>query len=158
MMVKITNFKKALSNFASGVSIITVKDNDAYYGVTISSLTSLSLEPSMVLFCLGKNSNHAKFFIDNKYVAINILNENQQLLSEKFSQKNINPWIEVKYSIGNLSNCPLIEGCITHIEGVIVKCYDGGDHNILLVEVKNIGKISSELPLIHFRSNYLTIK
>ncbi len=54
-------FRNAIGHFASGVTVITARHEDTDYGLTASAVSSLSLEPPMLLVCLNKNSrtNHA---------------------------------------------------------------------------------------------------
>ena len=82
-------FKKSLSKFVTGVTIITINNNNIYLGKTVNSFTSLSLNPPLVLFSLDIKSSSINLYRKAKFLGINILSKNQILLSKKFSNKKI---------------------------------------------------------------------
>ena len=82
------NFKKALSGFATGITVIATKYNSILYGKTINSFSSLSLSPPLVLFALDKTSSKLNIFKKSEKITINILSKKQQLISDNFAKKN----------------------------------------------------------------------
>ena len=60
------NFKKTLSTFVTGITVVTTKNNSILYGKTINSFSSLSLSPSLVLFSLDTKSSKLKIFLWDK--------------------------------------------------------------------------------------------
>src|SRR4051812_38367744 len=81
-------FRRAMGRFASGVTIATVIDADgAPHGLTASSFTSVSLDPPLVLICLGHRVTVIDLFRKAKYFGINILGAEQQELSDRFARK-----------------------------------------------------------------------
>ena len=60
------NFKKTLSTFATGITVVATKNNSILYGKTINSFSSLSLSPPLVLFSLDKKSTKLKIFKNQK--------------------------------------------------------------------------------------------
>lgn len=155
MTIDITEFKKVLSNFTTGVTIVTSSLNDKeYLGVTISSFSSLSLDPPLVLFCLGKKSYSLGGFLKTKYFTINILAENQQALSDKFARSSIDKWENVEHFFGKITNCPLINGCLGYIECEKYMSYDGGDHIIFIGKVLNLTQARESDPLLRYQSSY----
>ena len=85
----IKNFKKTLSKFITGITVVCVKKNNKIYGKTVNSFNSLSLKPPLVLFSLGNYSSSLNVFSESKYLSINILSKNQKKISECFSGKNL---------------------------------------------------------------------
>ena len=71
----IKNFKKTLSKFITGITVVCVKKNNKIYGKTVNSFNSLSLKPPLVLFSLGNYSSSLNVFSESKYLSINILSK-----------------------------------------------------------------------------------
>ena len=76
--VSTKNFKKTLSKFSTGITVVCVKNNNSIYGKTVNSFNSLSLNPPMVLFSLGNYSSSIKQFSKTKFLSINILSSKQK--------------------------------------------------------------------------------
>ena len=90
-MKKINNnyYKKAMAKFATGITVITINDDDDnFIGKTVSSFSSLSLNPPLILFSLDKKSSSLSKFIKNKSIGINILSKKKKNISIHFSKKN----------------------------------------------------------------------
>ncbi len=151
------SFKESLGCFATGVSVITtlakIEKKDEYHGITINSLTSLSLSPPLILFSIAKDSQKYKHFIKAKNFTVNILSEKQLALSRYFAYSHTDKFNNIDYIIGN-NLCPILNGALAFIECTNYKRYNGGDHTIIIGKVTNLKKISEDKPLIYFRSQY----
>ncbi len=157
MSINSLEFRKTLANLASSVCIISTVFEEEIHGITISSFTSLSLDPPMILFCLGKHSKKYQYFQDTKLVGVSILNSSQDYLSNNFSRNHENYWDSVDIMLGEQSKCPIIKDSLGFLECGIEAKYDGGDHTIFTAKVINHGKLNDLNPLIHFRSGYWAI-
>ena len=80
--ININDFKKTLSKFVTGITIVATNNKSTLYGKTINSFSSLSLSPPLVLFSLDKKSSKLKIFKNSKTVTINILSNKQKLISD----------------------------------------------------------------------------
>ena len=154
-MKKINNkiFKKTLSKFATGVTIIATNKKLNLFGKTINSFTSLSLFPPLVLFSLAKTSSKLDLFKKSKLLTINVLSKNQKLLAVNFA-KNNPTWKNIEFFLNKDGN-PLIKNCVSNLECKVVDKINKGDHIIFIckvMQVLNNGKIK---PLIYFDSKYL---
>ena len=146
-------FKSIMSKFTTGVTIITINNNNNYIGKTVNSFSSLSLNPPLVLFSLEKKSSSAKDFIKSSDVGINILSKKQKKLSIYFSQ--LKPKWEAKEIFLSKNNIPLIKGSIANLNCKKIKTINQGDHVIFICKLLE-GKISAKLkPLVYLNSNYL---
>ena len=104
--VNTKNFKKTLSKFSTGITVVCVKNNNSIYGKTVNSFNSLSLNPPMVLFSLGNYSSSIKQFSKTNFLSINILSSKQKKLSDNFASTR--PKLEnIKFPIDKLElfNC-----------------------------------------------------
>ena len=109
----IKNFKKTLSKFITGITVVCVKKNNKIYGKTVNSFNSLSLKPPLVLFSLGNYSSSINVFSESKYLSINILSKNQKKISECFSGKN--PVADSSNFEEINENICFINGCIANL-------------------------------------------
>ena len=146
------NFKKALSKFSTGITVITTKRNSILYGKTINSFSSLSLSPALVLFSLDVKSSKLKIFKSAKFISINILSEKQKLISENFSQNTPN-WKNIDYKLSK-SGCPILKNCLSNLDCKILDKIKKGDHIIFICKVSEVMINDKLKPLIYFNSKY----
>ncbi|MFN7038289.1 MAG: flavin reductase family protein [Alphaproteobacteria bacterium] len=160
MLITSENFKQCLSRFATGVCIVSAEDsiNKEIIGVTISSFTSVSLKPLLILFCISKNYYSHQIFTKEKCFVVSILNENQKEISKNFAKHTIDKWDGIKIINSQILKLPLIQGSIAYLECNKYAEYDGGDHTIFVGEVINSEILSQEKPLIHYKSGYYSLK
>jgi len=147
------NFKKTLSTFTTGITVVATKNSSILYGKTINSFSSLSLSPPLVLFSLDKKSTQLNIFKKSKTVSINILSKNQKLISNNFAKKNPN-WDEVKYFTLDNGN-PIIENCVSNLDCKIIHKVKKGDHIIFICKVLHVLNNNKLKPLIYYNSNYI---
>ncbi|AIL65570.1 p-hydroxyphenylacetate 3-hydroxylase, reductase component [Rickettsiales bacterium Ac37b] len=159
MILEPLQFKKALSNFTTGVVVITAMTQDREkIGVTITSFTSLSLDPPLVLFCLSNKSYSIKYFKESKYFNVNILAQDQEHIAYQFAYMHgADKWHNINISMSKNSNLPVIDDCIAYIECEKYQESIGGDHIIFMGKVMNFVSVSSKLPLARFQGKYSTL-
>ena len=80
-------FKKAMSKFTTGITVVTIKTKSGYIGKTVNSFTSLSLNPPLILFSLDKKSSSINEYKDSTFFGVNILTKKQKNISKFFSLK-----------------------------------------------------------------------
>src|SRR5450830_857842 len=92
------HFRQALSQFATGVTVITTRLADgSFRGLTASSFNSVSLDPPLVLWSLGAGANSLPIFTGNSHYVINVLAAGQAHLAERFSRRGHDPFGETAY-------------------------------------------------------------
>jgi flavin reductase (DIM6/NTAB) family NADH-FMN oxidoreductase RutF len=156
-------FRDALGLFATGVVVITSAgnagcgdgDRSGYLGATVSSFSSVSLDPPLILFSIGR---HSKAFaawqsVDN--FAVNILGENQSAISTRFARALTDKWDGVSVCPG-LGGVPLLSDALAWIECRSYAKYDGGDHLIIVGQVLSLTARSGAgaRPLVFFGGKY----
>ncbi len=151
--ININDFKKTLSKFVTGITIVATNNKSTLYGKTINSFSSLSLSPPLVLFSLDKKSSKLKIFKNSKTVTINILSNKQKLISDNFAKKNPS-WLNVEHEILKNGN-PIIKNCLSNLDCKIVNKINQGDHIIFICKVITISNNNKFKPLIYFNSKYL---
>lgn len=149
-------FKAALSRWATGVTVITTRTpGGELAGFTASSFSSLSLEPPLVLFCLGDAAVSLPAFQAADGFAVHVLADNQKELSIRFAQQGGDKFDGLAYREGNRS-VPLLQGCLAVLECRKVQVYSGGDHRVFLGEVETV-HLNEGAPLLYYRGEYRTL-
>lgn len=156
MPVDSRSFRKALGCFATGVTVVTTLNpqSKAPVGVTVSAFSSLSLEPPLVLFCLGTMTSSLEAFRGFGHFAINVLSEHQRDLSIRFASRSDDKWIGMPFDTWN-SGVPILKGCLANLECTVEDVRDGGDHVIFIGRVDRIRHQEGGSPLIYFRGSYV---
>ena len=147
-----TLFKKVLSKFVTGVTVVGIKNNKIKIGKTINSFSTLSLSPPLILFSLDKKASSLSQFKKSKFLSINILSSNQVSISDHFAKKN-SKWNKVKYKLGRLDT-PIISNCLANLECARIKTLTAGDHIIFICEIKNVAYNNKIKPLVYYNSKY----
>ncbi|MDE1853527.1 MAG: flavin reductase family protein [Thaumarchaeota archaeon] len=152
-----TGLKSAMRAYPQGVTVVTTDSADGPKGLTVSSFTSVSLDPPLVLLSIAKGSAMHNLFRDAKAYAVNFLADDQKSVSDRFAGRTEakDRFEGVKYAKG-LSGSPLISGVRAVVECRAWKVYDGGDHSILVGEVISARALNSKRPLVYYSQQYTT--
>lgn len=145
-------FRNVIGHFASGVSIITVTNGGVDFGLTASAVSSLSLEPPMLLVCVNKSAGTCHAISAAKTFTVNILREEQKDLALKFARANTHKFDGVIFSRGELGN-PLLHNTLAQIECQVVEEVTGGTHLVFLAEVVKAHAVEGK-PLVYFRGKF----
>lgn len=128
--------RDCLGNFATGVAVITTLGGEGQgVGLTVNSLTSLSLDPPLVLWCLDRQSDCTELFAPGHHFAVNILGAGQELLARRFSDDAEDRFKDVPVLDG-AGGPPLIKGAVSILECTVSAIEDGGDHLIIVGRVR----------------------
>ena len=157
-MVNSDQFRQVMGNFATGITVVTTKDTSGKpYGLTVSSFTSVSLNPVLVLVCFENKLSGLQAFKDSRHFGVSILSEHQEDLSRMFATKDSDRPASV-YFEGKLG-MPLLHNSLAVMECETVEVYAGGDHQIFLGEVKSVEVLQAgQGPLLYFRGKYRHIR
>jgi 3-hydroxy-9,10-secoandrosta-1,3,5(10)-triene-9,17-dione monooxygenase reductase component len=128
-------FRKALGSFTTGVTVVTTRgteNNDI--GLTANSFNSVSIEPPMILWSLGKNALSMPQFRAAQYFAVHILSEDQEAISGQFAKRGVDKFAGVEIERGP-NDVPLLKHCAARFVCKTAHQYEGGDHIIFVGEV-----------------------
>jgi flavin reductase (DIM6/NTAB) family NADH-FMN oxidoreductase RutF len=147
------DFRRALGQFATGVTIVSARARDGgRVGLTVNSFSSVSLDPPLVLWSLAKNSSSYVEFTKATHFAVNVLAADQHHLSRKFSSPDVDRFSDVD-CVESPEGVPLLCGTTAHFVCRVVKQFDGGDHVIFLGEVEHYKWREGE-PLVFHSGRY----
>jgi flavin reductase (DIM6/NTAB) family NADH-FMN oxidoreductase RutF/DNA-binding FadR family transcriptional regulator len=142
-------FRQIIGNFASGVTVITTREQGTNYGLTASAMTSLTLDPPMLLVCINKNTGTQAAISRTRTFGVNILDENQANLAYQFAKPQADKFTGVEFSYGRYGE-PLLTGALAHIECRVAADVEAGTHMVFLAEVDD-AMASTGSPLTYFR-------
>ncbi|MFE2335178.1 flavin reductase family protein [Streptomyces coelicoflavus] len=147
-------FRQALGHFATGVIAVTgLMPDGGPTGMTVSSFTSVSLNPHLVSFCVRSASRTWPKLRHSEGVCINILAEDQTHVSTRLARSG-----EAKF--GDLSwlpspgGLPVIGGVLAWMDGHIHAEYRAGDHEIVLIRIRHLRVEAKSPPLVRFRGSF----
>ena len=150
-------FREALGCYPTGVTIVTaVGPRREIIGITANSFSSVSLDPPLVLFSIDRQAHSARAFLQTQHFAVNVLRENQEALSDQFAKALGEKWQGVDYITWD-SGCPILKDALACFECKIRHTYEGGDHVILVGEVRKIIADPKGAPLLYSRGKYRKI-
>jgi flavin reductase (DIM6/NTAB) family NADH-FMN oxidoreductase RutF len=128
-------FRDALGEFATGVTIICARTGDGrYVGLTANSFNSVSLDPPLVLWSLSRRSLSLPAFEGAERYTVNVLSSLQSDLAGRFSRPHQDRFAGVRYRLG-WADAPLIDGCVAWFECRHHAQHRAGDHVIFIGEV-----------------------
>jgi flavin reductase (DIM6/NTAB) family NADH-FMN oxidoreductase RutF len=145
-------FREVISHFASGVTVITALHGRRSFGTTASAVTSLSLEPPMLLICMNKQSETGRAVAASKHFGVNILGANQVDLAERFAQKGGDKFAGVPVTPGKWGE-PLFDDALATLECRVAEETTGGTHYVFLAEVDG-GAARGGAPLAYFKGEF----
>ena len=126
-----------------------------HVAVTVNSFSSLSLDPPLILFSLGKAANILPHFQQAQCFAVNILAHTQESLSNLFARPSSASWDTAPYSVG-ANGCALFANVLAQLECSSFAEIDGGDHRTFFGEVTQIHLGPAADPLLFYRGRYGT--
>ncbi len=151
-------FRLALSRFATGVAVVTTRNHSGEaFAITVNAFTSVSLDPPLILFCLGKPAFNYEAFSRADAFAINFLSSDQQALSDRFAREAKDHFPDLQ--TGRLmTGSPILPGCLGTLDCTTEACHEAGDHLIIIGRVGVVDFRADLQPLIYFGSRYGELK
>ena len=143
------DFRKALGQFATGVTIVTALNAQGQpVGVTVSSFNSVSLHPPLVLWSMANSAASLSVFMACSHYAVHVLGAEQKELAMQFATKGIDRWAGVAHQPGH-TGVPLLAGAVASFECFNRSRYQEGDHVIFVGEVEHCSHRNDAAPLIY---------
>jgi 3-hydroxy-9,10-secoandrosta-1,3,5(10)-triene-9,17-dione monooxygenase reductase component len=155
-------FRKVMGHFATGVTVVTTLDGDHPQGITVNALSSVSLDPPLVMVALDRRRFVTPTVRREGRFAVNILDEGRQALSDCFAGAPVSPgrddFCGAAWQPGE-TGLPLLDGAIATLECTVVDTFHAGDHDLFVARVDAVTNPDHHpLPLLYYRRQYLTIQ
>ena len=160
--VPTADFRTVMGQFATGVTVVTALDGELPQGITVNALTSVSLEPAIVMIALDRKRFIVPTIEASRRYAVNVLAENQQWLSDCFAGANVTPnryaFCGAAWRPG-ATGLPLLDGAIASMECAVIDRFEVGDHFLFVGRVDGLGLQEPDAPpLLYHRKRYLRIE
>lgn len=145
-------FRNVVGHFMTGVTVITTADDERRYGVTASAVSSLSLDPPMLLVCLNRRLPTCETVGRVGAFAVNILDEGQGDLATQFATRQADKFQGARVIEGELG-LPLLADALAHLECRVVEQVDAATHTVFIAEA-NTASARAGNPLAYFRGSF----
>ena len=143
-------FRAVLGRFASGVTVVTTRDAEGRdHGMTVSAFCSVSLDPPLVLACIGHEASMHRPVLDAEHFAVSILAVGQEALARRFADQRSDRFDGVGYTRGQLG-VALIDDALAHLECTVVDRREAGDHTIVVGRVETASCVQDR-PVLYYR-------
>lgn len=151
-------FRRTIDRFATGVTLITAREDGREYGVTARSVSSLSSEPPMLVVCVDSTTWVHDAIRATDALVVNVLAFDQQHLARRFAEPAslVDHSDEVTWEAG-LLGVPVITGALAHFECRVTDRLLKGTHTVFLTDVVSVGG-SDRPPLLSYRGQLCTIE
>jgi len=155
-MALVDDFKNALSAWASGVSVVTTRDEGLAYGLTVSSFTSVSLEPPLVLVCLGHGNRLGGMIASSGRFAVSLLGRDQEAASNHFASRGREPEAELQGvdTVETAAGIPVVAGALAWVSCEVHELVSVGDHAVIIGRVTEASAAAEGSPLIYWSRAY----
>jgi len=156
-------FRRVLSHFCSGVTVITTRDSEGRpAGLTASAFTSVSLEPPLILVCVAHDAHSYPALAAAQHFAVNILAGHHESVSTRFATKPVNHPSEKFEGMDfrqSALGLPVLKDSLAELECQVVHCYPAGDHTIFVGRVEAADSRGDDglEPLLYYRGKYRRI-
>ncbi|MER5210128.1 flavin reductase family protein [Streptomyces sp. NPDC002838] len=153
------DFRRVLGNFATGVTVVTAppaEGETSPAGFACQSFTSLSLDPPLVAFMVGRTSATWPHIARAGVFCVNVLSASQGALCRAFAVSGADKFAGVHYDPAPASGAPRLTGTLAWIDCTIHAVHTGGDHLIVVGRVNTLGASDTdEPPLLFHKGRFL---
>lgn len=154
--IEAADYRRIIGQFATGVTVLTTANDGLLHGMTANAITSVSLDPPLLLVCVDKAAHSHEQFTRSGRFTVNILAEDQQEVSQIFaaaSEPEQGRLQGVAFHLG-ANGAPVIEGCLAYIECAVADHFEGGDHTIFIAGVEDAAVAGEAAPLLFYQGTY----
>ena len=152
-------FRSVLSCWASGVCVVTTHSDGLLYGLTVSSFSSLSLDPPLVLVCLANNNRIVGMIEASRGFAVSMLDQSQQAASNYFARPGRLPTPDFTEIEGEWtpSGQPVLQGAMAWMTCELHEALPRGDHTIVVGKVSDTFAAPDRAPLVYWSRGYRSL-
>lgn len=153
------DFRRTLGTFATGITVVSATADGVLHGMTANAFSSVSLDPPLVLVCVGHNAGlHDLVLEAAKAFAVTMLAADQERESVWFASarrpSGREQFEDVPWWPAPVSGSPVLERGIAWLDCRLHDAHEGGDHSIFVGEVLDVGTLRDADPLLYYRGRY----
>jgi flavin reductase (DIM6/NTAB) family NADH-FMN oxidoreductase RutF len=156
MAIDSATLRATMRQWATGVTVVTTEWKGEQAGMTVSSFTSVSLEPATVLVCLNKDTFCHTLVQKSGVYAVSMLGTGQEALSNRFAgfDLTVTDRFEGVNTFTAETGSPLLPGAIAHLDCVVRTTHDTWSHTIFIAEVVWAKSDPDKVPLVYYNRDY----
>jgi flavin reductase ActVB len=148
-VITAVTYREAMARFPTGVTIVTTTDADSrWWGFTASSFSPVSIDPPLILVCLGRDARCHPIFTSAPAFRVNVLGPEHEELAVRFATKGIDKFAGDAFRAAD-DGLPILDDALVSLLCRRTEIADGGDHTILLAAVQEIEIRSDGAPAVH---------
>lgn len=152
------DFRRVMGEFATGVAIVTCAGRDGPAGMTTNAVTSLSLDPLLLVVCFDNTSRTLPVVRETRRFAVNVLRAGQEDLARVFASKRVAREKFEAVTHQEAHGVPVLDGALAWLVCDLRELHPGGDHTIGIGEVCSMhADDGGGDPLVFFRGRYSTV-
>ncbi|MGE3409575.1 MAG: flavin reductase family protein [Pirellulales bacterium] len=144
--------RKIMGRFATGVTVVTTVHDGELRGMTANAVASLSLDPPLILVAVARQAQMHAHLTASRFFAVNILDESQQELSQRFAKPGPKEFADLAWRAGE-TGAPLFEQGLGWLDCELHSILPGGDHDIFVGQIV-AGDHRDGAPLLYFSGKY----
>ncbi len=153
-MVDLREFRRTLGRFATGVTVVTMREKERAHGITVNAFMSVSLRPPLIAVCIDKRANAHATLLESDAFGVSVLRDTQEDISNHFAGRPVKGLGAV---LGEFGGVPVVEGALALLACRLHSVADAGDHSIFLGEVEAL-EARDGVPLLYFQGQYAHIR
>ncbi len=157
-MLEERGFRSVMGHFVTGVTIVTGTDDEGgYFGLTVNSVASVSLDPLLVLVCLDRSAASHDRILESGAFAISVLGTEHAELAARFSSGGRDERFEGVAVRSARTASPIVADALAWLDCAIWGSHEAGDHTVVIGEVLAGGARDGD-PLVFFRGTFGTVR
>jgi len=150
------DLRRACGQFATGVTVVTVRDGDGFRGMTANSFTSVSLDPPLVLVSVDRRNRTHELLSLGEPFAVNVLSQQQQHWSDRFAGRHgdiQHRFEDIPHTVSS-TGVPILADSPASFSCRVVAIHEAGDHSLFIGQVEAIEGVPGAAPLLFFGGKY----
>jgi len=157
MTIDPDTFRAVLGRFASGITVVTMRDDEGRdQGMTVSAFCSLSLEPPMILICVARDASMHALLERGRPFVVNMLSSMQEPISRRFSGPETDRFGGLGFT-RSPGGAAVLDDVLAHLECTVEELHTGGDHTICVGRVET-ASVRRGHPLLYYRGGYTQLE
>ncbi|WP_131738407.1 flavin reductase family protein [Actinomadura roseirufa] len=129
--------RRTIGRFATGVAVVTTHDGQGPHGMTVNSLTSVSLDPPLLLVCLTTGARTTDAVVTSGRFAVNVLSDRQLEIALRFARRGADHFEGLAPAYG-AHRVPVVPDALAHLECTAERHFEAGDHVVVIGRVHGV--------------------
>lgn len=152
-MIDPRTFRTTLGRFATGITVVSMRQGGEIHGITVNAFLSVSLVPPLVAVCIDRRANAHQTLLETERYGVSVLRHDQRELSNHFAGRPVG---QVPEPFTELAGFPVIEGALAQLVCRTVDAHEAGDHTLFIGRVEALTNEDGK-PLLYYAGQYAIV-